>query len=146
MPVSEVVALQPAGIDVIIPVDGLPDQMIGYRWFTAWSTTDPVVQTSVPVSSLATGRGSLEIYDQVDGYFIYVDLYGYASDPGQSWIELDRIVDLVLAIEDRVRENHFEVEATESPGHLQGSNGSVVGVGPCDEHCDLLLLMKAQLK
>jgi len=113
MPANEAVVMYPNLTDVVVPIEGLSDRMVGYEMFELPDTADPVFQTSAPVSSLVLqGWGTVEVYDQMDGYFIYVGIGGRLSPvPDQSWISLDRIVDLILAIEDRVRENHFEVEA-----------------------------------
>jgi len=130
MPANEAFALYPKSVEVIIPLEGLPDRMIGYRSFDVWDTSDPVFQTSDPVSSLVTGRGLVEVYDQVDGYFIFAELDEYSPDPDQSWISLDRIVDLVSAIEDRVRENHVDVEAAESANTCRVAMAQLLELDP----------------
>lgn len=119
IPADEVAAARTSHADRVTGaarVGGLPDDMVGYWVFQTPSMADPVLQTSAPLWTVGQ-RGLLDVYAQRDGYFVRVRLDGFAYDPSVSLVDLGRVVDLVRAVQDRVRENRYEVERDDSsPG------------------------------
>jgi len=118
---NELADMADQGVPVTVALEGIPPTMIGYRSFTIPALTDPaygsypVYQMSVPVASL-TQQSLVEVFSEVDGYFIRVQVEGYSPDPDLSTVSLDQVISLVNAVEDRVRENHIQIEEATSPG------------------------------
>jgi len=129
MPADSAAASNTGTISAVAMVQGLPDGIAGYWYFTTPDVTDPAFTTSRPVSSLGN-PGLLDVFTVHDGYLIRVRLEGYSPDASQTQVNLDSVIKLVDAISDRVGENRYTVQAMDSPGSCSEVMGRLLEKNP----------------